>query len=434
MRVTTAFNKMLDLPGAWVASVEFAEDGLVLGLGRRRARPVCPCGRRGTGSYDRSVRRWRHLDWGRSKVWLQAQVRRLDCRACGRVRTEQVPWARPRARHSRDFEDVVAWLAQHTDKSTISTLLRSSWETVDGIIARVVGEQIDSARLAGLVRIGVDEVSYRKGHRFLTVVADHDQGGRVVWAGEGRNAQVLEGFYDQLGQAGCARLQAISLDLGGAYQKATNTKVPHVRQCADPFHVIKLANEAIDKTRRVAWNQARQTPPVKRARGRPRKDAPAPARDQSRWVKHTRWALVKDPDQLKPSQLEVLHELRRSNSVLYRCWQLKEGLRDLYRLADPTDAPTHLHWWLAWACRCRIPAFVTLAKTIRANRERILAAVELGLSNSKLEGINSKIRLINHRGYGHHSAAALIAMIYLCCGGITVQLPTETRSARDLAG
>ncbi|MGB8380789.1 MAG: transposase, partial [Dermatophilaceae bacterium] len=121
------------------------------------------------------------------------------------------------------------------------------------------------------------------------------------------------------------RLQAISLDLGGAYQKATNTKVPHVRQCADPFHVIKLANEAIDKTRRVAWNQARQTPPVKRARGRPHKDAPAPPRDQSRWVKHSRWALVKDPDHLKPSQLEVLHELRRTNSVLYRCWQLNEA-------------------------------------------------------------------------------------------------------------
>jgi transposase len=109
--------------------------------------------------------------------------------------------------------------------------------------------------------------------------------------------------------------------------------------------------------------------------------------------------------------------------VLYRCWQLKEGLRDLYRLADPADARTHLEWWLAWACRCRIPAFVGFSKTVRANRERILAAVELGLSNSKLEGLNSKIRLINHRGYGHHSATALIAMIYLCAGGITIDLP-----------
>ncbi|MHB1212481.1 MAG: ISL3 family transposase [Candidatus Nanopelagicales bacterium] len=354
-----------------------------------------------------------------------AEIRRLDCRACGRVRTEQVPWARPRARHSRDFEDVVAWLAQHTDKTTIATLLRSSWETIDAIVGRVVGEQLDAARLEGLLRIGVDEVSYRKGHRYLTVVADHDQGGRVVWAAEGKNAAVLEGFYDELGEAGCAALQAISLDLGGAYQKATNTKAPHARQCADPFHVIKLANEAIDKTRRAAWNQARAQPAARRGRGRPRKDAPPPPRDQPRWVKHARWALVKDPDHLKPSQLDILHELRRSGSVPCRCWQLKEGLRDPCRLADPADAPTHLDWWLRWACRCRIPAFVTLARTVRANRDRILAAIELGLSNSRLEGINSKIRLINHRGYGHHSAAALIAMIYLCCGGITVHLPTQ---------
>jgi transposase len=140
-------------------------------------------------------------------------------------------------------------------------------------------------------------------------------------------------------------------------------------------------------------------------------------------VKHTRWALVKDPDDLSDAQLDVLHTLRRERSVLYRCWQLKEGLRDLYRLAQPQDAPRHLDWWLAWACRSRITSFVRLSRTVRANRDRILAAVELGLSNSKLEGLNSKIRLINHRGYGHHSAAAVIAMIYLCCGGITVALP-----------
>ncbi len=142
------------------------------------------------------------------------------------------------------------------------------------------------------------------------------------------------------------------------------------------------------------------------------------------WIKQTRWALLKEPDSLKDSQLDVLHALRQQNSVLYRAWQLKEGLRDLYRVRR-SDAPDHLRWWLAWASRCRIPAFVTLAKTIRLNRERILAAIELGLSNSKLEGLNSKIRLINHRGYGHHSAVAVIAMIYLCCGGITVELPTD---------
>ena len=134
---------------------------------------------------------------------------------------------------------------------------------------------------------------------------------------------------------------------------------------------------------------------------------------------------MKDPNDLTDKQREVLHELRVARSALYRCWQLKEGIRDLYRLKRPQDAAVHLDWWLAWACRSRIPSFVTLSKTVRSNRDSILAAVELGLSNSKLEGLNSKIRLINHRGYGHHSSATLIAMIYLCCGGITVQLPSE---------
>ena len=399
MRVTTAFNKMLSIPGATVASVEFTPEGVVVGLRRRKGRPRCPCGWKGSGAYDTSVRTWRHLDLGSSKVWLRASIRRLRCRRCDRVRTEDVPWARPRARCSRDFEDVVAWLAQRTDKTTITKLLRTSWETVAGIVARVVAEQLDTRRLHGLLRIGVDEVSYRKGHRYLTVVADHEQSGRVIWAGEGKNAATLEQFYDALGEDGCAQLQAVSMDLGAAFKKATDTHAPQARQCVDPFHLVALANEAINKARRWAWNlerdKARHVAAAAgpKRRGRPPKGHPPPPRDQARWVKHTRWALLKDPDTLLPSQLQVLHELRRSGSVLYRCWQLKEGLRDLYRLPDPTHAATHLDWWLAWACRSRIPAFVTLSKTVRNNRDRILAAVELGLSNSKLEGLNSKIGL-----------------------------------------
>ena len=412
-----------------MAWVEFGAEGVVVGLRRRAGRPRCPCGWRGSGVYDRSTRRWRHLDLGANKLLLEAQIRRLDCRRCGRVRTEAVPWARPRARHSRDFEDVVAWLAQHTDKTTVTRLLRTSWETVTGIVTRVVAEAIDERRLRGLLRIGVDEVSYRRGYRFLTVVADHDQAGRVVWAAEGKTAATLEAFYDQLGEAGCAQLQAVSMDLGRAFKWATDAKAPQARQCVDPFHLVALANEAINKARRWAWNRerdrARKAPAAPRRRGRPPTGSSPPPRDRARWVKNSRWALLKDPATLTPTQLQVLHELRRNRSVLYRCWQLKEGPRDLYRLADPADAEHHLDWWLAWASRSRIPAFVALSQTVRGNRGRILAAIELCLSNSKLEGLNSKIRLINHRGYGHHSDAALIAMIYLCCGGLTIQLPTE---------
>jgi len=408
VRVTTAFNRILSLPGASVASVTFTPEAVVVGLRRRSRRLTCPCGWSTGATYDRSTRRWRHLDLGACRLVLEAEIRRLDCLACGRVRTEQVPWARPGARHSRDFEDVIAWLAQRVDKTTITTLLRCSWEAVRNIVGRVVAEHIDDSRLDGLYRIGVDEVSYRKGHRYLTVVADHDRQGRVVWAGEGKGAKTLNAFYDTLGDERIARLEAVSLDMGGAYKNATDERAPDARQCVDPFHLIKLANGAIDKTRRWSWNQHRALG-VKRAA----------------WVKRTRWALVKDPDALDDDQWEIIRELKRRDSVLYRCWQLKEALRDLYRLRHPNQAPEHLDWWLTWACRSRIPAFVALARTVRANRERILAAIELELSNSKLEGINSKIRLINHRGYGHHSAAAIIAMIYLCSGGITITLPTQ---------
>ena len=407
MRATTAFNKMLAIGGASVAAVTFSPEGVVVTLRRRRAKHCCPCGWRTWSVYDRSVRRWRHLDLGAARCYLRAEIARVDCRRCHRVRTEEVRWARPGARHTRDLQDVVAWLAQRTDKTTITKLLRISWEAVAKIVVDVVADTIDDARLNELYCIGVDEVSYRKGHRYLTVVADHDREGAVVWIGEGKDHTVLEAFYDELGDERLARLQAVSLDMGGAYKLATDTKAGHVTQCVDPFHLVKLANDALDATRREVWNQFWTL-----------------EHPRAGWWKHTRWALLKDEADLTDNQLDVLHQLRRRSPVLYRGWQLKQAVRDLYRLRWPSHASEHLDWWLSWASRCRIPAFVKLAKTMRANRERILAAVEIGLSNSKLEGLNSKVRLINHRGYGHHSAAALIAMIYLCCGGITVELPT----------
>jgi transposase len=424
VRVSTAFNKLLNVIGATVASVTFTATGTVVDLRRRRAKLRCPCGWKTWAVYDRSTRRWRHLDLAGSKLWLQAEIRRLHCRRCDRVRTEVVPWARPGARHTRDLQDVVAYMAQRMDKTTVCRLLRVSWEAVAHIVVDVVAEHLDTAaRLDVLYRIGVDEVSYRKGHRYLTVVADHDRDGAVVWAKEGRDAATLKAFYDELGEARCAQLQAVSLDMGNAYRAATDTKAPQARQCVDPFHVIQLANHAIDKTRINTWNIERQAHPMpKRNRGQQPKGSP-PTPTRPRWIKNTRWALVKNPAELTEAQLATLHRLRRERSVLYRCWQLKEGLRDLYRLRRPQDAPRHLDWWLAWACRSRIPAFVTLSRTVRHNRHRILAAIELSLSNSKLEGLNSKIRLINHRGYGHHSATAIIAMIYLCCGGLTIDLP-----------
>lgn len=183
MRVSTAFNKMLAIPGATVATVTFTPEGIVVGLHRRAKRLTCPCGFTARAAYDRSTRRWRHLDLGACKLLLEAEIRRLWCPRCRRVRTEQVPWAREGARFSRDLEDLIAWCAQRLDKTAVSRLLRVCWSAVARAVVRVVADHIDETRLDHLYRIGIDEVSWRKGHRYLTVVADHDRGGVVVWAG-----------------------------------------------------------------------------------------------------------------------------------------------------------------------------------------------------------------------------------------------------------
>ena len=262
-----------------------------------------------------------------------------------------MPWARPGARFTRDFEDVVAWLAQRMDKTAITRLLRCSWEAVASIVARVVADQLDEARLgtwSEVYRIGVDEVSYRKGHRYLTVVADHDRDGAVIWAGEGKKRRhpraVLRRARPGAEPPSCRRSAWI---WGRRSRRPPTPRRPRPGSASDPFHLVAFANEAINKARRWAWNLERDKaraaaiePPARNAAARPPADSPPPPRDQARWVKHTRWALLKDPDALKPTQLDVLHELRRTGSVLYRCWQLKEGLRDLYRLEDPADAPS----------------------------------------------------------------------------------------------
>ena len=340
---------------------------------------------------------------GATKVFLEADIARVNCRSCERVRTQAVPWARPAARHTRDFEDVVAWLAQRADMTTVAAFLRCSWAAVHAIAGRVVAELIDTDRLNGLYRIGVDEISYRRGHHYLTVVADHDAA-RVVWVAKGKRGAALEGFFDALGPERSGRIEAISMDLGTIYRDAAKRRIPQATICFDPFHVVQIANRALDS--------------VYQSTGQ--------SNVASRLWRSTRVALRSAKENLSEEQSAVVRALRRDRYRLYRAWELKEGLRDLYRRIHPDDARPYLKRWITAALRSRIAAFRNLAVQIRRNFEPIVAAVELGLSNARLEGINAKIRLIQRRGYGYRSVESLAAMIYLCLAGITLQLPTQT--------
>jgi transposase len=405
VRVTTAFNRLLRLPGAAVIDVSFGAEGVIVTVRLRRRRRVCSgCGQLGGRIHGRRVKRWRHLDLGGQRCIIECELRRLWCPDCG-ARFEAVPWARPGSRYTRDFEDVVAWLAQQMAKTPIAGLLRIAWDSVGRIVERVVADHLDERRLDGLVTIGCDEISYRKGQRYLTTVVDH-RAGAIVWCAPGRNAQTLQAFFDELGPQRAKTIRAVSIDMSGGYAKAIRDNAPRAEICFDPFHVVRLAQRATDQVRRDEWN-AHERSHTK----------------TGRWIKGTRWSLLKSPEKQTIPQLALLGEVQQANKPMFRAFLLKEELRLLYRLEDPSLAPAHLDAWLAWASRSRLDPFVRLARTIRRHRAGILAAIRLGLSNGRLEGLNSRIRLISHRSFGFHSAAPLIALVYLCCAGVVIELP-----------
>lgn len=421
MRVTTAFKRLLRLDGVNVTNVEFLATIVRVTITLRRRRLVCGhCGYKTRFRYDTRpvASTWRHLDLGVWQVELRASLRRLRCPTHGVV-VEGVPFARPGAKLTRDFDDLLAWLATRMDKTAISRLCRVSWRTVGRACERVVVSALDPGRLDGLFRIGVDEISWRKHHKYLTLVVDHDRG-CVVWGAKGRDSATLDLFFDELGPQRSAAIEAVSLDLGPAYIKSVRAEghAPQAIICADPFHVVKLVGDALDEVRRDLWQQLRKLP-------------------DDRWAKDfkgARWALLKNPEDLTTNQAAQLAKIRRNRGGIWRAYEMKEQFRAIFS-GDLTrdEAAELLDRWCGRAQRSRLAPFVKAARTMRHRRDLILNAIEHGISNGRVEGLNTKVRLIIRRGYGFHSAEAALALVMLAAGPITLQLPHEHRHLQAAA-
>jgi transposase len=339
---------------------------------------------------------------GRLRIWLEYAPRRVECRRCG-VRTEQVPWAAQGSRFTGDFEELVAYLAQVTDQTRVTELMGISWSTVGAIVERVVARRLDPSRLEGLRRIGVDEFSYRKRHRYLTTVVDHDRR-RVVWAAAGRSAETLGAFFDVLGEERCAQLECVTMDMAGGYIKAVEERLPEAQIVFDRFHVQRLASDALDEVRRELLRKIRGT-------------------EEGRELFRSRFALLKNPWNLTRRETEKLRDVQRTNVPLYRAYLLKETLAQALDYKQTWRAKRALREWLAWASRSKLAPFVKAARTIREHFDRILAYIQERLTNGIVEGFNNKLRMIARRAYGFHSPPPLIAMLYLCCGGIKLDPP-----------
>lgn len=410
MRTRSLWRRLLGVEGTVIKRIEFdaQANGVVAEVRPyRRLRDRCGrCGRR-CGRYDAGEgrRRWRGLDLGTVPIYLESEAPRVHCPEHG-ILVAAVPWARHGARFTRAFEDQAAWLATHTAQSTVSELVRVAWRTIGGIIGRVATEaEAAMDRLAGLRRIGIDEISHRRGHKYLIVVVDHDQG-RLVWATAGRNEAALSRFFEALGPKRCGELRLISADAAPWIANVVKRYCPQARLCLDPFHVVAWATDALDEVRRQVWNAAR------------RRGQTTLAQD----LKGTRFALWKNPENLTGFQRIKLAYIVRANEPLFRAYLLKEQLRQVFKHKGKLGKEI-LHDWLQWARRCRIAPFVAVAKTVSRHRAEIEATLDIGLSNALVESVNTKIRLLTRQAFGFHSAEALIALAMLALGGLCPPLP-----------
>jgi transposase len=318
-----------------------------------------------------------------------------------------VSWARHGAGHTRAFDDTVAWLATRTSKSATAELMRVAWRTVGAIITRVVADREAEVgdRLAGLRRIGIDEISYRKGHKYLTVVVDHDTG-RLVFAGEGRNKGTLGRFFDQLGPQRCAAVALVSADGADWIADMVALRLPKAQLCMDPFHVVAWATDALDAVRRQVWRDARRDGQKALADGMAR----------------ARFALWKNPEDLTHRQQAKLAAIAKTNAPLYRAYLLKEQLRICFAPGGEERIEL-LDEWLNWAARSQLAPFVELARKMRRYRNDIAHTLTHRLSNGRIESVNTKIRLLTRIAFGFHSVTALLALIQLHLGGYARPLP-----------
>jgi len=423
VRESSVWQRAFGLAHTVVESVDFDDDAEAVVVSVRsaaRAQGRCGrCGRRAPG-YDRGEgrRRWRALDLGTTRVFLEADAPRVRCRAHGPT-VVRVPWARHDAGHTRDFDDQAAWLAVRTSKTAVTDLLRIGWRTVGSIVARVSADiDLMVDRLEGLRRIGIDEISYKRGHRYLTVVVDHDSG-RLVWAAPGRDEATLDQFFDQLGPERTAVLTHVSADMADWIARAVARRAPQALRCADAFHIVRWAVDALDVERRRAWNAARgrQHPGTELRRRRVTGDARA--------LKQARFALWKNPDTLTDRQRHQLDWIAKTDPRLWRAYLLKEGLRYVFAVKG-TEGKEALDQWLDWAQRSQLPAFLELRKRLITHREAIDNALDSGLSNALIESTNTKIRLLTRIAYGFHGPQPVIALAMLALGGHPPRLPGRT--------
>lgn len=361
------------------------------------ARLSCPaCGASDQPIHDRRAHCWQHLHFFQYRAFIHASLPRVRCGVCGKTTQVAVPWARPDSGFTLLFEALVVTMAQAMPVAQVARLLGVNAARLWRVLQSIVGSARARESFAGVTRIGVDEKHIgRLG--FISLFHDAGPAHRVLLGTAGRDASVFAAFTaDLIAHGGDPqRISAVSMDLSRAFKAGAASLLPQALPCFDRFHVIKLANEAVEAVRRSEV-----------------KSQPA--------LKGKRWGTLKDHRRWSRTQIDDMHWLMHSNLKTARAWRLKEALRTLFEKAkDGTDPEPALKRWVSWARRCRLEPFKRLGATVRDHLPGILNSFQLGLSNGTAESINAKIQTAIARARGFRTLEHLLTIIYLTCGKLT---------------
>jgi len=349
---------------------------------RRGSRPICPvCKRRGATYDTREPRTWRHTaGWG-IRVLIEYAPRRVECNRCGEIRTEQMPWNLGKCRLTIPLIIIIASWARELSWQQTADLFEVNWRQVSSAVETAVQFGLERCNTADVTLIGIDEISRRKGHKYLTQVYEIAAGNRrLLWSGAGRTAETLKEFFTYWGDERNARLEGICCDMWDPYMAAIAEYAPHATVVLDKFHIVQQLNNAVDEVRREEANRLRQA--------------------GIDMLKGSRYIWLTHPDRLTPSQEVRLQQIASRNSRTHRAWLLKEALRAFWNAESVDEAWEAFHEWFWWATHSRLEPFRKLARMLRRRIEHILNYFRLPINNSVVEGLNNKAKVIMRRAYG----------------------------------
>lgn len=399
MRMETFIRKSFGMKAHYVSEVVETSAGLVATVERLGNRSLA-CGQcgletRATRGHWRK-RRWKDLSMRNRPLWIQYSPYRVFCPRCG-LRVERVSWAGRWARVTHGLAQAILSLAKRLSLKEVAGFFRLNWKVVAAIVRRSVADGLKRRRLKPIRIIGIDEVSRRKGHEYLTLVYDLERG-RLLWVGMDRKEETLDQFFAWLGKRRSRRIQVVCMDMWAPYHKSVSVHVPQALVVFDRFHVVAHLNRAVDDVRRAE---------VRRLAG-----------EERIAMKKTRFILLKNPWNLTPKERRRLSFLVRLNLPVVRAYYLKEEFQRFWDYLQGARALAHLKQWLWWASHSRLEPFKEFARMIREHIAGILAWTKLRITNGALEGMNNKVKLVSHRSFGFRNPENFIAMIYHCCGDL----------------